>query len=575
MKHLLPEDFTPDPAWSTAVPDWEARILEGRSLIPELPLYDAVAEKALRIFKRLRVPDLIGTPTYGEVCDEWTFDLVRVVFGSYDPETKQRKIREFFLLVPKKNAKSAIAAAIIVTAAILNERPQAELFLISSTQQIASIAFDQAAGIIRLDPDLDDVFDIKDHIKQIIHRTTKAVLMIISADLKVVTGSKAAYVLIDELHEFGATAKAAKILLELRGGLKSRPEGFLLIITTQSKDRPTGEFEKELNLARAVRDGEIQLPRLAVLYELPREMQEEQAWRNPATWPLVNPNLGRSIQAVDLADDLRTAEEKGQEDVALFASQHLNVEIGLGLKTGRWIGANYWQKQAREELSLDGILETSEVCVVGLDGGGLDDLLGIGVLGRHAETRLWQHWGKAWADREILKLRKSIAPELQALVDEEQLTLVDNLEEEAIPEIVALCIRLRDLGLLPEQNGIGMDPQGVAAIVDALVEAEFEIEDIQAIGQGYKLHAAIKSLPVRLKNGTVIHCGQRLMTWCVENARTEARGNAVIVTKAESGTGKIDPLMALFNAYQLMSWNPQASRPMDLTAFLDNPVMAI
>lgn len=57
-----------DPAWNTALPDWQDRLLNGRSMVPDLPLYDAVAEKALRIFKRLKVPDLIGTPTYGEVC---------------------------------------------------------------------------------------------------------------------------------------------------------------------------------------------------------------------------------------------------------------------------------------------------------------------------------------------------------------------------------------------------------------------------------------------------------------------------------------------------------------------------
>ena len=51
----------PAPAWRTSVPDWEQRIRDRRSLIPDLPLYDAVAEKALRIFKRLRVPDLIAS----------------------------------------------------------------------------------------------------------------------------------------------------------------------------------------------------------------------------------------------------------------------------------------------------------------------------------------------------------------------------------------------------------------------------------------------------------------------------------------------------------------------------------
>ena len=140
-----------------------------------------------------------------------------------------------------------------------------------------------------------------------------------------------------------------------------------------------------------------------------------------------------------------------------------------------------------------------------------------------------------------------------------ELSLVENLEEEAVPEIVEICLRLQEAGLLPEDGGIGMDPEGVAAIVDALIEARFSIEDIRAISQGYKLNAAIKGTPGKLKNGTFRHCGQRIMTWCVGNAKTEARGNAVIVTKAQSGSAKIDPLMALFDSVMLMSWNPVAS----------------
>jgi len=88
------DEFQPDPAWSTACKDWERRILAQETLIPDLPLFDGVAEKALRIFKRLRVPDLIGTPTNGEICADWVFDFVRAIFGSYDPETKRRMLRD-------------------------------------------------------------------------------------------------------------------------------------------------------------------------------------------------------------------------------------------------------------------------------------------------------------------------------------------------------------------------------------------------------------------------------------------------------------------------------------------------
>jgi phage terminase large subunit-like protein len=51
------------------------------------------------------------------------------------------------------------------------------------------------------------------------------------------------------------------------------------------------------------------------------------------------------------------------------------------------------------------------------------------------------------------------------------------------------------------------------------------------------------------------------MAWAVGNARVEPKGNAILVAKQASGSGKIDPLMAAFNAIALMSTNPWSSRP--------------
>lgn len=543
--------------WDTSLVDWEHRIVNGLPMIPDLPLHDATADRALAIFKRLRVPDLIGMPTYGEICDEWVFRLVRAIFGSLDPETKRRALREFFLLIPKKNGKSSIAAAIIVVAALVNERPEAELLLIAPTMTIAKIAFKQAWGIIRADDTLEKLFHVREHLRTITHRLSKAEIAIKAADSDVITGGKATYTLIDETHEFARKSNAEGVFVELRGALASRPDGFLMQITTQSKTAPAGVFKKELERARAVRDGRLQLPILAVLYELPVKMAKK--WQDPATWPMVNPNLGRSVDPDFLADQLVQAREDGSASLALLASQHFNVEIGVGLG-GDWQAARHWAGAKAARVTFEDLLTRCEVIVAGVDGGGLDDLFGLNFTGRDRETKDWLAWFHAWAHPEVLEVRKEIAPRLRDFEAAGDLTILDaDSPTQDIEEVADLIQRVNDAGLFPEKDAIGVDPYGISALLDELVSRGITDDQIIGIRQGPALSPAIWGIERKLKNGTYQHGGQPMMDWCLGNAKTETRGSAVMITKYTAGRAKIDPLIAGLNAYQLMSRNPVAA----------------
>jgi phage terminase large subunit-like protein len=546
------------PAWNTSCLDWQDRILSQRSLVPDLPLFDVEAERALRVFRRLRIPDVIGTPTNGEACGEWVFDLVRVIFGSYDAESRRRMIREFFVLIPKKNGKSSLAAAIMVTAAIVNRRPAAELLLIAPTKKIADIAFKQAAGIIKLDPELQKVFLPQTHQRSITHRITDAVIQIKAADADVITGSKATYILVDETHEFSKKANAAGVFVEIRGGLAARPDGFMLQITTQSKEPPAGVFRSELNIARDVRDGKMQLPLLAVMYELPIEMASDGGWKNPETWPLVNPNLVRSVDPGFLRDQLLKAERDGEGQLALIASQHFNVEVGTALPDGRWRGADYWARGADKTLTLDALLDRSEVVTFGGDGGGLDDLLGAAVFGREKETRRWLLWCHAFAHEQVLDVRKEIAPRLLDFQREGSLTICKTAAE-LMDKFGELFARVLKSGLLPAKDAVGLDPNNVAAMIEALNARGMTDDMLRRLLQGPALSPAWWGMEMKLADGTLSHSGLDLMNWVVGNAKVEPRGNGIMITKQVSGRAKIDPLIAAGEAAILMSWNPAAA----------------
>lgn len=544
-------------SWDTACLDWQKRIVEGASLVPDLPLFEDEAARALRIFKRLRCPDVVGTPTYGEICGEWVFDLVRALFGSYDPVTRRRLIREFFLLIPKKNGKSSIAAAIMVTAAIVNRRPAAELLLIAPTKKIADIAYKQAVGIIKLDPELTKLFHTKAHERSITHRITDAIIAIKAADADVITGSKATFILIDETHVFSLKSNAADLFVEIRGSLAARPDGFLLQITTQSKQPPAGVFKAELNIARDVRDGLIKLPLLPILYELPLKVAENGGWKNRKTWGWVNPNLNRSVDEAFLGDELLKAEREGAEQLALIASQHFNVEVGLALRNDRWRGADYWPRGAIKIKSLAEMLSRCEVATIGGDGGGLDDLFGGCVIGREKGTRHWLVWNHAWAHRQVLGIRKDIASSLLDFEKEGTLTLC-NTPSELIAGFGGMFQQVFESGLLPAKDAVGLDPNNVAAIIEDLTSRGMTDEMLRRLRQGPALSPAWWGIEFKLADGTLFHSGSALMNWCVGNAKVEPKDNGILITKQQAGSAKIDPLIATACATILMSWNPAA-----------------
>jgi len=530
--------------------------------VPDLPIDQVQGARAVAVLDKLRLADVPGTPTMAEAGGDWFRDITRALFGSLDPVTQQRMIRELFLLVPKKNSKTTNGALLMLTALLLNVRPNASLIMTAPVHDVAQLAFDAAAGAIALDPVLSKKLHVRDHLKTIVHRETKAELAIMSFDPAALTGQKPVAVLIDELHVIAKRPKAASAIRQLRGGMLPYPEAFMAFITTQSEEAPAGVFRAELMKARAIRDGRQEGAMLPVLYEFPEAIQKDrdQGWRDSKLWSMVTPNAGKSISVERLVEDERTARATSEEELRAWASQHLNIEIGLGLRSDSWAGALFWECQAlKGGLSLEQVLERSEVVAVGIDGGGLDDLLGLAIMGRCRETRDWLLWAHAWAHPSVLERRKEVAPRLLDFAAEGSLTLVEQIGQD-VDDLAARVAQVELAGLLDK---VGVDPAGLGGILDALELAGVPKDKVVGISQGWKLSGSIKTAERKLAEGTLHHGGLALMDWCVGNAKVVPVGNAVNITKQASGSAKIDPLMAAFSAVSLMSLNPESRGGMD------------
>ena len=546
--------------WTTACPDWAARLVARQSIIPP-PIYPERAEQALAIFKQLRVVDLPGRPTFGECAEQWVFDFVAAIFGSNDPDTGAQLIREFYLLISKKNTKSTIAAGVMLTAVIVCWREEEEHLILAPTKEVADNSFKPAASMVRADEELSAIFHVQDHVRTITHRVSRASLKVVAADTDTVSGKKAGRVLVDEHWLFGTRSNAEAMFMEALGGQVSRPEGFVIYLTTQSDQPPAGVFLEKLRYARDVRDGKLKDRKfLPVLYEFPEAMIQSRGYLDAANFYITNPNIGRSVSHEWLTDELRKQQHKTDGTFQVFLAKHLNVEIGTALRSDRWAGADFWDECA-ERLTFEDLLKRSDACTIGLDGGGLDDLFGLVVIGREKGSGRWLWWSHAWVHKIALERRKEIAPRLQDFRAAGDLTIVD-MPGDDVEQVADKICQVRDAGLLPDKHAIGVDPAGIGAVIDELTsEARgLQLEQITAVQQGWKLNGAIKTTERKLAGGEIVHGGSALMSWSVGNARVVQVGNAITITKQASGTAKIDPLMAGFSAVTMMALNPQPSK---------------
>lgn len=523
------------------------------------PRFQVSADKALSFFKHLRIPDMPGKPTFAEAGRQWQFDFVAELFGGQNPDTLAQTIREAFLCCAKKQYKSGLGAGILLTAAHLQQRGDDELTLVAGTVKAATSAFRTMAGMIKCDDELSAQYKVNNTQKFLKDRNTDTTVSVISLTNEGAAGSRASYVFVDELWTMDVMAKAEGALQEVTGGQASRPEGFVVYSSTMADAPPSGVFKSKLDYARKVQSGGIVDPAfLAAIYEPPRGFN----WRrNPEKgFKLSNPNLGASVKMDWLMGELRKVKDDRTGKLQIFLSKHMNLEIGVAQRSDNWPGAEFWERQ-QIPLTLDELLERSEVVTIGIDGGGLDDLLGFCVAGRTADKKKLS-WSHAWCAPIALKRHEEIAPRLRDFEAAGELSIADTGKD--VAELAAIVAKVRETGKLDK---VGVDRAGLGGILEALNGVGVLADEIVGIPQGWQLATHAQTAERWLAGGELQVAKQDLMVWSVGNAIMEPRSNGAIITKAASGKAKIDPVIALINAVAVLSQNPDARGPKKMVFF--------
>ncbi len=532
--------------------DWWERIQGGKlpvDINKYLPdLNENRVKMVEQIFGNLRLADVPGQPLIRDACGDWFVDLAKLAAGGLDADGLQN-VNQMLLMVPKKNSKSTYSALLVLSLMLMSVRPRATFLFVAPTREISEIAFQAVVGAILVDDTLREALHIKDHKKQIVSRKSGCVMQIKTLDMKAITGVKPALCMLDELHLF--TGKDdARIIGQIRGGMASIPEAQLIMTTTQSDVAPSGVWKAELIKSRGVRDGTVNLEGYCpVLYELPKELSGDMKHAvNPKHWKALNPNINRSVDIEWLKTSFLEARSSDVQEQMRWLSQHANIEVsGFRLADDEWGGAANWSKCASSEVEdFDFLIDNAAQIAVGIDGGGVYDLLGCTVTAVLHDGR-WATRTVATLQRDALNKMKKIASLLLDFEKDGDLKIFKPGED--IAYIADLIVEIYNKA--PDVfMGVGIDAAGLGPELTLyLIDKGLPEDLLVTIPQGWRLNAGYIAAERRIAQRSLIHGNQPLFNWNISNTVIQPSGRP---GKSTNKMEKIDCTVALMNSIQIL-----------------------
>jgi len=315
------------------------------------------------------------------ILEPWQLVIVADLFGLY--RDGRRLFRRAFLSVPRKNGKTAFAAALALKLLVADGETSPEVLLAGASREQARIALHSAKAMVESTPALLSRLNI--YRTSILCPANRGRMLALSGEDSYAHGYHASGAVVDELHAHHDRALWDVVDTSTVG----RRQPLVLVISTAGED--VGQIYRQLrSYSEDVLAGVKQDDRW---YAFVASADEGDPWDDPATWAKANPNLGVSVQEDELAAIAARAADSPLAQLS-FRRLHLNEMLD---GAGEWIPLEVWREQEQGSPP-DGLQPAS---AIGLDLATHIDLAAA-VRVQQAGDRYWCTFA-AWASARALR----------------------------------------------------------------------------------------------------------------------------------------------------------------------------
>lgn len=459
----------------------------------------------------------------------WQIFFICQLFG-FRNHMGGRRYSTALLAVARKNAKSTIAAAILLSCLCLEHEEGPQVISAATTGDQARKVFDPAKRMVEKNADLREVYGLEAFSKSVVRYENGGAFKPINAKASTQDGLNPSHTVMDEVHAH-KTADLLNVLTSAAGG---RANPLWLYTTTEGYENP-GPWGELRAFSQNILQGVVEADHFLVcMYMLDEEDDEfdESKWIKAN--PLIETNKTLLLKIREAAIEAKGMPSKHAEFKIKRCNRRSSTAKGC-INLTRF-------RQCAGEVDLDRLVGAP--CWGAYDGASTTDLAAWRLLWFFED--LWWTWGRFWVPKEAVKQRSERhGVQYQGWISSGLITATEgDVNDEAMIERQILE-DFKRFG----PSVVGFDPWNAGRLAQNLMGEGVPM--MQFIQGPKSYQPAWKEFETAYTSGKLRHGGDKVLVWNASNLIDRRDANMNFAPDKKRSPDKIDGMTTLLMCFGL------------------------
>lgn len=490
---------------------------------PDYPFYfdSAAAEKAIKFVELM--PHTKGEWAAKGLTlklEPWQLFFIASVFGWLKKKNKKRKYRRAQLWVPRKNGKSALAAAIGNYMLCADGEYGAEIYSGATTEKQALEVFKPAKLMLKKCPDLTELAGVDINASNLSIVSTGAKFEPIVGDPG--DGSSPHCAIVDEYHEH----KDDRMVDTMETGMGAREQPLLLMITTAGSNLSGPCYAAQLDAQKMLDGARDDDSTFAMIFGI----DPDDKWDSVKAMKKANPNFGVSINEDFLRSQLNAAKSTPRKQ-STYQTKHLNVWVG---SKNAFFNIDKWNKCGSDDLSIEDY--KGRPAYIGLDLSSKVDIAALEILIPDGDDS-FIHFSKHYLPYDTAQQEHYIGWMREGWLTVTDGEIIDYSEIEA---------DILELASFFEIQELAYDPFQATMLITRLMDQGVPVVEMRPTVLNFS--EPMKELDSIIRSGKITHANNPCFRWMLSNVTAQLDKKDNVYPNKERPENKIDGPVALLMA---------------------------